>query len=38
MHAIPDGVEKMSVTDYPAFLVKRRQFMAARIRKCFAAL
>ena len=38
MHAIPEGVESMGVKDYPAFLAKRRQLMAARIRKYFIAL
>ncbi len=38
MHAIPEGVENMSAADYPVFLSKRRQLMAARIRKYFATL
>lgn len=38
MHAIPDGVEEMRIEDYPKFLAKRRQLMAARIREYFTTL
>ena len=32
MNSIPDGVEKMSVGDYPAFLAARRTLMAQKIK------
>jgi hypothetical protein len=38
MHCIPDGVENMSVNDYPDFLIERRRLMAQRIRTYFATL
>ena len=38
MHCIPEGVEQMSVEDYPAFLAERRRLMAQKIRKYFEGL
>jgi hypothetical protein len=37
-HAIPDGVERLSVADYSAFLEERRKLMARKIRGYFEAL
>ena len=38
MHCIPEGVESMTVADYPAFLAERRMLMAQKIRKYFECL
>ncbi len=38
MHCIPDGVEKMTVDDYDAFLQERRQLMAAKIKQYYNIL
>lgn len=37
-HCIPEGTAKMTVDDYPAFLVGRRRLMAKKIRGYFGAL
>ena len=37
-HAIPDGMERLTVADYPAFLEERRRLMARKIRGYFEAL
>lgn len=37
-HAIPDGMEQMTVADYPAFLEERRMLMARKIRDYFEVL
>src|SRR5262245_40315461 len=38
MNCIPEGMERMTVADYPAFLVARRKLMAQKIKVYFAAL
>ena len=38
MHCIPDGIETMTVDDYPDFLVDRRKLMARKIRSYFESL
>lgn len=38
MNCIPDGVEKMAVEDYPAFLTERRKLMAQKIKTYFNSL
>lgn len=38
MHCIPEGIEQMTVKDYPAFLAGRRRLMAQKIRAYFEAL
>jgi len=38
MNCIPQGIEHMDVSDYPAFLAARRQLMAAKIKAYFAQL
>lgn len=38
MHCIPNGVEKMTVADYPDFLAERRKLMARKIRTYFEGL
>jgi len=38
MHCIPEGVEDMTVEDYPAFLSERRKLMARKIRSYFESL
>jgi len=38
MNCIPDGVERMTVDDYPDFLVARRQLMAQKIKTYFEGL
>ncbi len=38
MNCIPDGVEEMTVEDYPRFLVSRRHLMATKIRTYFDTL
>ncbi len=38
MNCIPDGVEHMTVADYPAFLVARRKLMAQKIKTYFEGL
>jgi hypothetical protein len=38
MHCIPDGVEHMTVQDYPTFLTERRKLMAMKIRSYFESL
>lgn len=35
---IPDGVEHISVDDYPAFLAERRKLMALRMKTYFGGL
>lgn len=37
-HCIPDGVENMSVDDYPDFLLERRKLMAKKIKQYFGKL
>ncbi len=38
MHCIPDGIELMTVREYPEFLEERRRQMALKIRKYFEEL
>ena len=38
MNCIPDGMEKMTVEDYPGFLKERRGLMAQKMRKYFESL
>jgi hypothetical protein len=38
MNCIPDGIELMSVNDYPEFLARRRCLMANKIKKYFEEL
>lgn len=38
MNCIPDGLEKMTVSDYPNFLAERRKLMALKIKTYFEAL
>jgi len=38
MHCIPDGMECMTVDNYPAFLVERRILMAQKIKRYFGSL
>jgi hypothetical protein len=38
MNCIPDGIEEMTVQDYPAFLVARRKLMAQKIKAYFEGL
>ncbi|NPV80559.1 MAG: DUF262 domain-containing protein [Firmicutes bacterium] len=38
MHCIPQGIEEMTVADYPRFLAERRRLMADKIRRYFEAL
>jgi hypothetical protein len=38
MHGIPEGLEHMTVQDYPTFLTERRKLMARRIRSYFESL
>ena len=35
MHCIPEGIEQMTVKDYPAFLAGRRRLMAQKIKAYF---
>ncbi|ACZ38996.1 GmrSD restriction endonuclease domain-containing protein [Sphaerobacter thermophilus] len=37
-HCIPEGMEEMTVEDYPAFLAERRKLMARKIRRYFESL
>lgn len=37
-HCIPEGVEEMTVEDYPDFLAERRKLMAQKIRSYFEGL
>jgi hypothetical protein len=37
-HCIPDGIEQMTVMDYPGFLTERRKLMARKIRHYFESL
>lgn len=38
MNCIPEGMERMTVADYPAFLVARRKLMAQKIKMYFSTL
>ena len=38
MNCIPDGMEQMTVEDYPAFLVERRKLVAQKIKVYFRSL
>src|SRR5262249_26019247 len=38
MHAIPEGMESMTVADYPSFLSERRKLMAQKIKTYFQGL
>lgn len=38
MNCIPDGMERMTLADYPAFLTARRKLMANRIKTYFERL
>jgi hypothetical protein len=38
MHCIPEGMEQMTVHEYPAFLTARRKLMAQKIRTYFESL
>ena len=38
MNCIPDGMDQMTVDDYPAFLAERRKLMAQKIRTYFEGL
>lgn len=38
MNCIPDGIDKMTVTDYPVFLAQRRKLMAQKIKLYFESL
>jgi hypothetical protein len=37
-HCIPDGVEDMTIDDYPSFLAERRKLMAMKIKAYFEML
>ncbi len=37
-HCIPDGIERMTVDDYPIFLAERRKLMAKKMRVYFEIL
>jgi hypothetical protein len=37
-HCIPDGIDEMTVYDYPAFLAARRKLMARKLRTYFESL
>lgn len=37
-NCIPEGIEQMTVEDYPAFLIARRQLMAQKIKTYFEGL
>jgi len=37
-HCIPDGVENMTLDDYPRFLIERRKLMAKKIKEYFKML
>jgi hypothetical protein len=38
VHCIPEGIEQMTVMDYPHFLTERRKLMARKIRHYFESL
>jgi hypothetical protein len=38
MNCIPDGIERMTIDDYSAFLAERRRLMALRIKEYFEML
>jgi hypothetical protein len=38
MNCIPEGMENMSVEDYPLFLEERRKLMAQKLKTYFASL
>jgi hypothetical protein len=38
VHCIPEGMERMTVQDYPAFLTERRKLIARKIRSYFESL
>lgn len=38
MNCIPDGIENMTLSDYPDFLAQRRRLMATRMRLYFESL
>ncbi len=38
MNCIPDGIDKMTVADYPTFLAQRRKLMAQKIKLYFESL
>jgi len=38
MNCLPEGMEQMTVADYPAFLTQRRVLMARKVKKYFALL
>ena len=38
MNCIPEGIDKMTVADYPAFLTQRRKLMAQKIKLYFESL
>ena len=38
VHCIPEGIEQMTVMDYPGFLIERRKLMAQKIRHYFESL
>jgi hypothetical protein len=38
INCIPEGIEQMTVEDYPAFLAQRRQLMAQKIKAYFTLL
>jgi hypothetical protein len=37
-HCIPEGIESMTLVDYPEFLEQRRKLMAQKIRRYFESL
>jgi hypothetical protein len=37
-HCIPEGMEQMTVKDYPDFLAKRRRLMAQKMKQYFSLL
>jgi hypothetical protein len=37
-HCVPDGMERMTVEDYPSSLAERRRLMAQKIKAYFASL
>ena len=37
-HCIPEGIEQMTVMDYPSYLIERRKLMARKIRLYFESL
>jgi hypothetical protein len=38
LHCISEGMEQMTIEDYPSFLTRRRKLMARKIRSYFKSL